>query len=107
PLDEPRWHMALTLPRLAQLARLSNEPDVLAAFAVPGPALDDLPKARNFYAHRSHHTADILKTLAPKYGLAPTVRAGEIPAQPQPLKPGSIAVNWVAQIAAMVKLLAK
>lgn len=97
----------MTLPRLAQLAKLSNEPEILDAYAVPGPALDDLPKARNFYAHRSHHTANVLKTLAPKYGLAATVRAGEIPVQPHPAKPGSIAANWVAQIAAMVKLLPK
>ena len=105
PLDEPRWHMPWVLPRLAQDAGFSNLPQVHVAFAVPGHALDDLPKARIFYAHRSHHTAISLKSLIPKYGLPANIRAGEIPGHPHPARPGSVAEYWVAQIIAMVRLL--
>ena len=105
PLDEPRWHMPWVLPRLAQDAGFSNLPQIHVAFAVRGPAFDDLPKARNFYAHRSHHTADALKVLAPKYGLPANIRAGEIPGHPHAARPGSIAEYWVAQIIATVRLL--
>jgi hypothetical protein len=107
PLDEPRWHKPLTLPRLAQFAKLSNEPEILAAFAVRGPALDDLPKARNFYAHRSEETARKLEAIAANYSVAAAIRAGAIPAQPHPKIPGMIAETWVQQIIAMVKLLPK
>jgi hypothetical protein len=105
PLDEPRWHLALTLPRLAQYAKFSNGAQILAAFAVPGQAFDDLPKARNFFAHRSHHTAGTLKGIAGGYRLPATIRAGEIPGHPHVARPGSIAEYWVAQIIATVRLL--
>lgn len=105
PLDEPRWHLPFVLPRLAGLAGLSNQPQILVAYAVPGPAFDDMPKARNFFAHRSRHTAATLKTIAPAYGLPATMRAGEIPGSPHPRRPGTIASTWVDQIASTVKLL--
>ena len=105
PLDEPRWHLALTLPRLAQRAGFSNEAQILAAFAVPGPVFADLPKARNFYAHRSHRTANTLKTLVTSYRLPANIRAGEIPGRQHPTRAGTIAQSWLAQIVSTVRLL--
>ena len=105
PLDEPRWHLGNTLLRLAQSGGFSNEPQIQIAFSVPGPAFDDLPKVRNFYAHRSQHTAKTAKTLLKKYGLPATLRAGEIAGHPHVTRPGSIAEYWVAQIISTVRLL--
>jgi hypothetical protein len=105
PLDEPRWHLPWVLPRLAQTAGFSNLAQIQLAFAVPGPALDDWYKLRNFYAHRSHHTATQAKTLIAKYSLPANTRAGEIAGHPHPSRPGSIAEYWIAQIIAMAKLL--
>lgn len=105
PLDEPPWHLGWVLPRLARDAGLSNTAQVVAAYSIPGRALEDLPKARNFFAHRSHKTADVLRALAPQYGLPGSIRAGALPVQLHPKRQGMIASGWVAELSAMVKLL--
>ncbi|MDP1570826.1 MAG: hypothetical protein Q8L86_12580 [Vicinamibacterales bacterium] len=105
PLDEPRWHQPNTLLRLAQRAGFSNAPQIQVAFGVPGRAFEDLPKARNFYAHRSHHTANQVKALIGRYGLPAKIRAGEIAGHPHMTRPGSIAEYWLAQVIATIRLM--
>ncbi len=103
PLDEPPWHLGWVLPRLAQKVGLSNEPQIISGFAIPARALDDLPIARNFFAHRSHVTAADLQAIAPRYGLTGSIRAGVLPGYPDPRRPYSIAAGWVAELRAVVR----
>ena len=105
PLDEPPWHLPWVLPRLAASAGLSNQSQILKALAVPGRALDDLPKARNFFAHRSQRTAKEVRAMARNYRLPGSMKPGELPCSAYPNRPYSIAYAWVAQIRATIRLL--
>ena len=105
PFDEPRWHLPWVLPRLASSAGLSNYTQIVSALAIPGRAFDDLPKARNFFAHRSQNTANDLRAIATKYHLARSVKPGELPCNAYPNRPYSIAYAWVTQIKATIRLL--
>lgn len=105
PLDEPPWHKDLTLRTLALAAGLSNQPQIAAALAVQGRGIEDLPRARNFYAHRSRRTAVGLRDLARHYGLPAPARVGAFPGIGHPERPCSIAAAWVGELRAVVNLL--
>ena len=105
PLDEPRWHLPSVLLKLVSSARLSNHAQIVSALAVPGRAFEDLPRARNFFAHRSHRTAKELISIAAKYQLGGQVRPGELPCSPYLNRPYSIAYAWVTQVKATMGLL--
>ena len=107
PLDEPRWHVPSVFLNLVASAGLSNHAQIVSALAVPGRAFDDLPRARNFFAHRSHRTAKELTSIAGKYHLGGGVRAGELPCAAYPNRPYSIAYAWVTQVKATMGLLAQ
>ena len=103
PLDEPPWHKGSILPRLAQAVGLSNQAQVNLAFSIQARALEDLPIARNFFAHRSRDTAALLEAIAPRYGLPDSTRAGALPGHLDPRRPHSIAAGWVAELRAIVR----
>ena len=105
PLEEPPWHLPWVLPRLASSAGLSNQTQILRALAVPGRAFEDLPKARNFFAHRSQTTAKQVRSIATNYHLARSVKPGELPCNAYRSRPYSIAYAWVTQIKATIRLL--
>lgn len=105
PLDEPRWHLPSVLLSLASSAGLSNHAQIVTALAVPGRAFDDLPRARNFFAHRSRRTASALTSVAAKYHLGAHVRPGELPCNAYLNMPYSIAYAWVTQLKATMGLL--
>jgi hypothetical protein len=107
PLDEPGWHLSWVLPKLARAAKLSNESQILVAWAVPGQAIDHLLVARNFFAHRAQHTASDLALLASVYRVPTSIRPALLPAEPHPSSPFSIAFVWLAQLRSMVRLLAQ
>lgn len=105
PGDEPRWHLPAILLKLAEGADLSNHTQIVNALAVPGRAFEDLPLARNFFAHRSQRTAKGVRAIATKYRLARSVRPGELPCNAYLNRPYSIAYAWVTQIKAAIRLL--
>ena len=105
PLDEPRWHLPSVLLQLASSARLSNRAQIVSALAIPGRAFDDLPRARNFFAHRSQRTAKELMSIAAKYHLGAHVRPGELPCNAYLNRRYSIAYAWVTQVKATIRLL--
>lgn len=105
PLSEPQWHSGKVLLRLAAAARLSNESQIQVAYSVVGRALEDLPKARNFFAHRSKHSARILEALRSQYALPKGTRPGLIPAQRHPSEPYSIARAWCEELIHRMRLL--
>ena len=105
PMSEPQWHSSKTMLTLADKAQLSNLTQIQVAYSVVGRALDDLPKARNFFAHRSMHSAMVLGGVRKRYGLPKTVRPGLIPAQRHPTEPHTIAHAWVEELIRRMKLL--
>lgn len=105
PLSEPQWHTSTTLLPIASSAGLSNEQQIRVAYSVVGRALNDLPKARNFFAHRSQGTALVLVGLQKRYGLSKDTKPGLIPAQRHPTEQHTIAHAWVEELIHRVRLL--
>jgi hypothetical protein len=64
PRDEPVWHEKRTLPNLSKSLSFSNDQSVVAGFSYQMMFFDELPTARNFYAHRSQGTAEKVLYLA-------------------------------------------
>lgn len=105
PLSEPPWHTSFVLLRLCGAAGLSNASQIQTAWSVAGNALEHLPKARNFYAHRSRETARKLGAVRAVYGVGMSVRPGQLPGQRHPSSSGSIALAWVEELVNRVRLL--
>lgn len=105
PLSEPQWHQSSVLTKLAAAASLSNAQQIGVAYSVVGRALEDLPKARNFYAHRSRHSAKVLIGLRTSYEIPSAVRPALIPAQRHPKVPHTIAREWVAELIRRIALM--
>jgi hypothetical protein len=105
PLQEPRWLSRDTLARLARNLRTSNLGQIEAAVAAVTPAFDDLPTVRNFFAHRSYHTAESVRSVARRYSISPQVRPKHVCHQIPPTLPHSLLADWIFDIREVIRLL--
>ena len=55
--DEPSWHTKSQFLDVIARSALNTEPQIRGALSLPVRVLDDLPTARNFFAHRNGETA--------------------------------------------------
>lgn len=105
PLQEPRWLSRDTLGRLARDLNTSNLAQIQSALAVTTTAFDDLPTVRNFFAHRSRHTAAEVRQVARRYTISPLVRPKDICHQSAARMPHSLVSDWIFDIREVVRLL--
>lgn len=88
--DEPQWHLPKTLCTSCQEIKCSHITQITNAFSLPVKVFDDLPKFRNFYAHRNDDTIIKPRQIASNWGIPsrqhPTDILSSIPlGRPQPL----------------------
>jgi hypothetical protein len=77
PRDEPAWQEKRALSALSVSLSLSNASSVVSALSYHTTFFDEMPTVRNFFAHRSHGTAEKVQRIAKKYG-APSARPTEL-----------------------------
>ena len=96
--DEPRWRdPASWLVAMDALCGAGFTP-VAAATGVSTDAFSDLPRFRNFYAHRSRGTALRAKALATKYVLSTRLHPTDILLAQRPGAGASVLVGWLDDI---------
>ena len=105
--DEPAWHDPNTLLRTFEDLKASNVGDIRGALSLGSSVFDDLPVFRNFYAHRSEHTAVKARRIADKYGIPrlehPTEILCRVPLQAaQP-----VILEWIDDIWVTVRMLCR
>lgn len=103
--DEPTWYEPETLIVLSRELGCSNFKEITAAFSYPTRAFADLPKFRNFFAHRNEETARKAVERAIFYGLSPKLRPGEILASIAPGRPQSVLDDWIDDLREIAALL--
>lgn len=88
--DEPHWHVPATLHTSCREIKCSHITQIANAFSLPVKVFDDLPKFRNFYAHRNDDTITKPRQIASNWGIPslqhPTQILSYVPlGRPQPL----------------------
>jgi hypothetical protein len=77
PQDEPSWHAVDKVVLLSSALALSNDAFISTAFSTGSTAYSDLPKVRNYFAHRNQHSLDVAMTRAPSYGVSRLAKPSE------------------------------
>ena len=88
--DEPLWHKPSTLIDSCTEIGCSNLSSIHLALSTGSAVFDDLPKFRNYFAHKNMQTAMVAKNLAPNYLISSsndpcTILLSYPPASPKPL----------------------
>ena len=68
-LDEPSWHRKSQFLKVVRRSGLTTEQQIVSAIGLQVRVLDDLPTARNFFAHRNEETARRCRRLSRHYML--------------------------------------
>jgi hypothetical protein len=96
--EEPPWQKPKTLLDLATDFKFSNQKQINAAFGYGFRVFDDLPKFRNFFAHRNEETSGKAQRLGPAYGVPSTWRPWRILAASAIGRPQAIILDWFDEI---------
>ncbi len=75
---EPTWHDPNTLLRIAASQAFSHRSDIVAAFSTGSRTFQDLPRFRNYFAHRNDDTLKVARNAAPLYGIPRALKPSEI-----------------------------
>ena len=103
--DEPAWHDPNTLLGTMQVVGASNLNDIRAALSLGSSVFDDLPIFRNFYAHRTEHTAIKARGIAYRYGIPRLDHPTDILCCTPPRASQSIMGEWIDDIWVTVQML--
>ena len=96
--DEPTWHSRRELIKVGRIVALSNLAQLQAALALPSAVIDDLPTARNFYAHRNYETAVKLKNLMGRYVMPTQAHPTELLRRSVLGRPVSVLEEWIEEL---------
>ena len=96
--DEPTWHSRRALLGVGRIVALSNLAQLQAALALPSAAIDDLPTARNFYAHRNGETAAKVEKLMGRYVMPTQVHPTEFLRKSALGRPASVLEDWLGEL---------
>ena len=105
--DEPPWHDPKTLLGTLDELRASNLGDVRSALSLGSAVFDHLPVFRNFYAHRSEHTAIKARRIAYNYGIPRLDHPTQILCRTPPQASQAMILEWIDDIWATVQLLCR
>lgn len=105
PLDEPTWYKQQTLEALANVLGLSVYSSVLTAFSYPTSAFTDLPVVRNFFAHRSAHTAEQVRVRVRRRALPARLRPSEFVCTVERGSASPIISVWISDLLQVSRLL--
>ena len=106
--DEPPWHDPNTLLLTLDGVGASNSEEIRTAFSLGSRVFEDLPVFRNFYAHRSEHTAMKARRIAYKYGIPMLRRPTEIICRATPRAPQQpVVLEWIDDIWVTVQILCR
>ena len=100
--DEPTWHSRRDLIKVGRIVALSNLAQVQAALALPSAAIDDLPTARNFYAHRNGETAAKITNLMGRYVMPTQDHPTEFLRMSVLGRPCSVLEEWIEELDVVV-----
>ena len=100
--DEPIWHSRAELLKVGGIVSLSNLPQLRAALALPSAVIDDLPTARNFYAHRNAETATKVKRLLGRYVMPTQAHPTESLRRSVLGRPVSVLEEWIEELEGVV-----
>jgi hypothetical protein len=97
PRDEPPWNSPPTLLVIAKRSGLTNEQDLVTALSAGYRVFDDLPRFRNYFAHRNQDTRANAIALAPRYGVGVTSKPSDVLLAIHPTAAESVIENWSAE----------
>jgi hypothetical protein len=100
---EPAWHDKAVVLRVFGLSDLSNFIQIQAAFSLPSRSIDDLPIARNFYAHRNRETVGKVRRLGLRYGLPVVSHPTDLMRSTLPKRSATILEEWFVELAHIVE----
>lgn len=107
--EEPTWAKTSTLLACMDEIGASNRTVVSNAVSIQSSVFDDLPKCRNFYAHRNADTVRRLFPVFAKYGINPrltTSQALSTPAStPLGQRPQPLLLDWIDDVRDTVDLI--
>lgn len=101
-LDEPAWRQPKTLVRLVGALGASNEPQVLAAFGIPCSVFKQLPRVRNFYAHRGKDTARQVDKVARSLRMAAARHPSNLICSRAPSRPQNVVCDWLDELRVVI-----
>jgi len=105
--DEPPWRKPSTLIKSCHEIGCSNYANILSAFSIQTRVFDDLPKMRNFYAHRNDHTVLLAKDVAHHYTIRPHGHPTDILRTAAYGRSQALMLDWIDEIRITVELLCK
>lgn len=105
PLDEPTWRLPSTLLRLSTAIGFSHSAQITTAFSVPTSVFDDLPKFRNFYAHRGKSTFQGVAMARSQRRMQGPAHPTAVMATCLPGRPQNLISDWCDEIRITVELL--
>lgn len=76
--EEPAWHDSTVLIRLANAEAFSHRLHISAAFSTGTRTFSDLPKLRNYFAHRNDSTLRTARSVANPHGIPNAIRPSEL-----------------------------
>jgi hypothetical protein len=103
--DEPPWNKPDTLTKSCNAIGCSYQPQIIAAFSVPTSAFDDIPKFRNFYAHRNDYTVGFAQNVATRYSISPRQHPTAILASVAYHRPQPLILDWIDDFINVIDLL--
>jgi len=103
--DEPPWHKPETLIKSCYEIGCSNYLDIQNAFSLPTKVFENLPKFRNFFAHRNYDTVGEAKLIAHQYSIPVHRHPTEILCTPAYGRPQVLILDWIDDIRLTVELL--
>lgn len=104
-LHEPAWHSRRSYLKTARLAGLSTLAQVEAALALPLRFTEDLPVARNFFAHKNSETAEKVRNLARRYSMARVKHPCDLVLGVAPGRPVVVLEDWLAEIEMVIEIM--
>lgn len=102
--DEPTWRKSEHFGTAMSGLGASNAPRIAKALAANSTVLSELPKFRNFYAHRARSTAEEARMVALVYTLPPTGHPTDIVWRIPSGSSESLLLNWLRDLDGIVDL---
>lgn len=102
--DEPIWREPNTLLKLIQALGASNLAQVQAGFAYQTSVFKELPRIRNFFAHRNEDTNAKTVSVARTVGVSTKLRPSEIMCSYGPGRPQNVICDWLDDMRHVVNL---
>ena len=92
---------------MGQIVALSNLAQLTAALALPYAVIDDLPTARNFYAHRNPETAAKIKRKMARYVMPTQAHPTDVLRRSVLGRPVSVLEEWLEELDDVVSAMVK